>query len=248
MEIEPDLSVCVAGPRKQESLAALLHSLYATADRLAVEAVVVTGSRTADALQETFPQALLYEAEQEAPLMAAGNQAMRLARGRYLALVTSAVVFQAGALARLLTFLDDRPEVGLASAAFQAMEGAGIPVAGHFPGLPRFLADFAWSGAVRRACPGFLDIPAFSREVDWLCSPCLLIRRELIEDIGPPAESGGPLWSLDYCWRARRAGWKAFFLREALVLCDRRPDLFHRPASLLVDAGRYFGRKWGGWL
>jgi hypothetical protein len=252
MDIQPDLSVCIVAPLEQEALFPLLHSLYATADFLAVEAVVVTSRETAAALQECFPQALLYETDRPEPPAVAGNRALRLARGRYLALLTGAAVFPAGALLRLVTFLDDHPEVGLAGPYLQAMDGGTRVAAGIFPSFFRLAAASIWGPIAGRFWPRFLYNPAFSREVDWLRGACLLIRREVLLDIGLLAEGFSLLWDLEYGWRAARAGWRAFFLREAQVLCGPQPHL--QTGTLLAEGSRYFYRKvlgcrsWRGFL
>jgi hypothetical protein len=244
MDIQPDLSACIVAPLEQEALFSLLRSLYATAEPLAVEAVVVTGRKTAAALQGSFPQALLYETAVPEPPATAGNRALRLARGRYLALLTGATSLPAGALLRLVTFLDDHPEVGLAGPHLQVMGGGTLAAAGFFPSFLRLVAESLWGPVSGRACPKFFYNPSFSREVAWLRGTCLLVRREMLLDIGLLAEGFPSLWDLEFGWRASRAGWRAFYLREARVECGQPPAL--SSGTLLSEGSRYFCRKWLG--
>ena len=45
-------------------------------------------------------------------------------------------------------------------------------------------------------------------EADWVCGACMIIRREVIEAIGPLDEGYYTYFDdVDYCLNARRAGW-----------------------------------------
>jgi hypothetical protein len=247
MHIQPDLSVCIFGSLKEEPLAVLLKAVDAAADPLAVEAVVVTGHRQAAALNSRFPRTLFLEAECEEPPPVAGNQALRLAGGRYLALFTAATRFSPETLLQLVTFLDDRPEVGLVGPRLQANSGATLPSAGSFPSWPRLLAAAAGS-FFGRALPLFLTAPAFSLEVGWLAGNGLVIRREVVEEIGLLAEELPLYWDLEFNFRARRAGWHAFFLHEVPMVCQLPLKAVASPATLLAESGRYLRRRWAAQL
>lgn len=242
--IQPDLSLCVFGSLEEEALAGLLEAAEAAADPLAVEAVVVTGRLQAAALNARFPRTLFFETDCREPLPVAGNRALRLAGGRYLALFTAATLFPIDSLMRLVTFLDDRPEVGLAAPRLQTAAGTALPTAGSFPSLPRLLA--AAAGALAGCRPGFLSVPAFSREVEWLAGNGLIIRREVLEEVGLLAEGLPLFWGLEFSLRAHRAGWHAFFLHDVHAVCPE-PQPTPDPAALLAGLGRYLLRRWLNW-
>lgn len=244
MDVQPDLSLCIFGPLKEESLAGLLDAANAAADPLSLEAVVVTGPRQAAALNPRFPRALFFETNRDEPPPVAGNRALRLAGGRYLALFTAAALFSSESLLELVTFLDDRPEVGLAGPRLQTAQGIALPTAGSFPSLPRLLATAA--RAFVGIHPGLLTAPSFPREVDWLAGNGLIIRREVLDEIGLLAEELPFFWDLEYGLRAWRAGWHAFFLHEMRVVCPFSLPAQAGAGALLAETGRYLRRRWLG--
>ncbi|MEJ2032487.1 MAG: glycosyltransferase, partial [Deltaproteobacteria bacterium] len=185
-----------------------------------------------------------FETDQDETPPVAGNRALRLASGRYLALFTAAALFSSESLLQLVTFLDDRPEVGLAGPRLQTAGGFTLPTAGSFPSPLRLLATAARTSVGIQ--PGLLTAPSFSREVDWLAGNGLIIRREVLDEIGLLAEELAFLWDLEYGLRAWRAGWHAFFLREVRMGCPFSLPVPAGAGSLLAESGRYLRRLWLG--
>ncbi|MDA8165990.1 MAG: glycosyltransferase [Desulfobacteraceae bacterium] len=242
MDIQPDLSVCIFGALEEGPLARLLEAVAAAADPLAVESVVVTTRQRAAALDARFPRVLFFETGGDEPPPVAGNRALRLAKGRYLALFTAPTLFPPETLRQLVDFLDERPEVGLAGPRLQNGSGAALPSAGFAPSGLRLLAAAAGAGPGSPR-PGLLTVPAFSREVDWLAGNGLVIRREAVEELGLLAEGLPLLWDLEFGMRAKGAGWHAFFLHEARAVCPAPSVTPRGPAALLAEAGRYLLRR-----
>ena len=61
--------------------------------------------------------------------------------------------------------------------------------------------------------------PAISRECDWVSGACMAIRREVLDAIGP-FDEGFFLYyeEVDFCRRARRAGWSCWLAADARVM------------------------------
>lgn len=104
-------------------------------------------------------------------------------------------------------------------------------------------------------------------EIDWISFACVLIRAELIASIGPMDEGFFMYFEdVDYCLRARDAGWKIAYAPAARVVHLRggqTPDAFavqerrRRPAYYYQSRARYLARYYGttgpwranlGWL
>ena len=64
-----------------------------------------------------------------------------------------------------------------------------------------------------------LDKSRETRSADWVSGACLMIRRQALDAIGG-LDEGFFLYSeeVDWCWRARQAGWGVYYLAEAGVL------------------------------
>jgi len=92
-------------------------------------------------------------------------------------------------------------------------------------------------------------------EPAWLSFACALIRREVIESVGP-LDAGYFLYfdDIDYCRRARRAGWGVLHRPEARVVHLRggsgpvkqlSRSLQHRPGYFYASRARYFAKFYG---
>jgi len=92
-------------------------------------------------------------------------------------------------------------------------------------------------------------------EPEWAGFPCALIRREVIEEIGPMDE-GYFLYfdDVDYCRRARRAGWRVLYWPEARVahlggasnpLVATAAERKRKPIYYYESRARYFAKFYG---
>ena len=257
MSTDLDLSVCVVTRNQAKSALAMLHSLYDNADPVAFEAIVVDNHSQDDTVEQIareYPQAILYENPEQESFIKAQNRAMRLARGRYIALLADDAIIQPKCLLRLLTFLDHNPEVGIAGPKMiDPATGTIQRSARSFPSLltmlfatPFLCRLFPRSPWRRKYLLTDWDHNC-TREVDWVIGSCQIIRREVLEEIGLPDEGFlGFYEDADYCRRARKTGWHIYFVHDAViryclppVATDARPD-----ANPLASAIRYLLKRW----
>jgi len=243
-DIEPDLSLCTVAGRDLKVLRGLLETVYATADPVAFEVIVVEiGESGAAALADDFPGLLVTRLNGRSKL-AAANHAMALGRGRYIALVDADLQVQPDCLQRLITFMDDNPDVGLASPRIIDAAGNTEPSCRDFPKLLRVTGLPLPVPSVR--------LQGKSAEVDWCRAGFHLLRRELIDEIGLFAASCATLAELDLYWRARRQGWHSYYVMEAVAVQANpgqdHPELTVTPAwpALMGDGLCFLKKRWFG--
>lgn len=260
MNIELDLSVCLVAKRNKETICRFLQSLYDTADPVAVETIVVSNSADQDIVKmisTDFPQVILYENNKIESDAAALNRAMRIAQGRYISLWDDDIVIQPESLLKLIRYMDDHPDVGISGPRIVWPDGSIQPSARTFPTLflmlllhspvTRFFPSAPWINKHYMAEWDHLT----SQEVDWLTGNCLIIRREVLEDVGfLDEEFISCYWDADYCLRSRRAGLHIMFVHDA-SLVHQNSD-YDLPASkhekkhphTLGDTCRFLLKKW----
>ena len=228
MELDPDLTVCLPAGRDQGLLRDQLTGLEAAAAPAGLEAMVVAQQPDRALrvlLKAEFPQVILYELDHPTTPVRAMNHALRLARGRYLALGLERLVLPQGSLAKALDFLDDHPETGIVSLAVRQEKQAN----------PEFAALLQNMPFVSRLLPATKPAP-----LDW---PGLLVRAEVVEEIGLLDPRFKHFLGLaDFCRRARRHGWHIAALplaRPAAIV-----GLSDTPELPLPDLIRFFAKKY----
>src|SRR5437762_539513 len=144
------------------------------------------------------------------------NQALARATGRYVLLLNPDTVLEEGALIRAVEFLDAHPDVGILGPRVQLPNGRlDAPCrrsfktpAIYFYKLSGLSRIFPRSRRFGRYYLSYLD-ERVTTDVDAVIGAFLLIRREVIEQIGPMDERFFMYCEdEDWCFRAKQAGWR----------------------------------------
>jgi len=143
------------------------------------------------------------------------NQALPHVRGRYWMLLNPDVVVPPGALRKLVSWMDDRPQIGIASPEIVDLLLGASSAGRASPSIARTLLEMSRLHLLLpRATRGRLLRGAYWRGGDqldagWVPGTAMIARREVVEQIGPLADD---LFlygeDLEWCWRARKAGWR----------------------------------------
>lgn len=140
----------------------------------------------------------------------------------YVMLLNPDTLVRPGAIQALLTFMESHPRVGIAGSLLETPEG-GVDSSAHRVHSPLSELDGgARLGVLSRLLRRHVVSEAPRPEphaCDWVSGACMIIRRQVIEDIGLMDE-GFFLYfeEVDYCWRAKKAGWEVWYVPEARVL------------------------------
>jgi hypothetical protein len=164
------------------------------------------------------------------------------------------------AIGALADFLDAHPDVGIAGSSFENPDGSDWPHAFRFPGIASQFEQGVRLGIVSRLLKDFLVPRVMGRQpeqVDWVAGAAMMIRRRVVEDIGPMDE-GYFLYfeEVDYCLQARRAGWPCWYVPQSRVMhiCGQSTgvstpgqNLRPLPDYWFASRSRYFVKNHGIW-
>jgi N-acetylglucosaminyl-diphospho-decaprenol L-rhamnosyltransferase len=221
---------------------------------LAVEVLVVDNGSTdgsVEMVRQRFPADELIANASNRGYAAANNQGVERARGRYLFLLNSDAEVEVAALRTLVAYADDHPKAGVIGPKLLNPDGTLQPSGGRFPTPASTVASLLGlnrlTGRPRYGTGRDYSVPA---EVDEVSGAAMLIRREVIEQVGGLDE--GFAWGyedVDYCLRARRAGWRVHYVPDARVMhhWGGTQRLAPAPITLKAIAGRrrYFEKHYG---
>ena len=121
-----------------------------------------------------------------------------------------------------MRFMDRHPQVGVAGSRLEWPDGSPQGSPFRFQGIATELDRGLRLGIVSKLLsPWSVCIPAPTAEcqVDWVAFASTIIRREVIEAIGPLDEGLYTYFDdIDYCLNAKRAGWQTWFVPQSRVI------------------------------
>lgn len=140
----------------------------------------------------------------------------------YLMLLNPDTLVRDGAVAALRDFLAARPAAGVAGSLLET-PGGGVDCSAHrFPHPLGELEGSARLGLLSRLLAGYrvsAPVRAEAHPCDWVSGAAMMIRREVIDRVGPMDE-GYFLYfeEVDLCRRARRDGWEVWYVPGSRIM------------------------------
>ncbi len=245
-----------------------LRSLQGEVKLLPGARVVVVDNASGDGSAETLTAAVVEHAWGDwasvLPLehnggFAAGNNAaiepaLRAAEPpQYVLLLNPDTVVRPGALGALVEFLETKAEVGIVGSRLEDPDGKPQRSAFRFPSIPGELEGGMRLGLVSKILSRWVvapPVPDKACPTDWVSGACLLARREVFETVGLLDDRYFLYFEeVDFCKRAKRAGWPCWYLPAARVvhLEGQTPGVrgqsdreARRPAYWFDSRRRYF--------
>ncbi len=125
-------------------------------------------------------------------------------------------------LSRLVAFLQATPKAGMVGAHVRGEDGEPHRAAFRFPTIAGEFEGAARTGPISRLLHKSIvahELPQETAQVDWVVGCSVLIRAEVLRDIGTFDETFFLYFEeTDLCRRAKNAGWETWYLPAARVL------------------------------
>ena len=225
----PELSICIVNLRAREYLRACLDSVYQSPPGVGFEIIVVdnaSGDGSVEMLREAYPQVKVIENDRNLGYTAPMNQALRAARGSYCVQLNPDTLVFPGAFDTLYQYMQAHPEVGICSPKVlnrdrtlqkQCRRSAAGPwdTLTYFTGLSRLFPR-------RKIFAGYLMTYMDENQIheaEAVSGSCMFIRRAVLDQIGLLDEVFFAYQEdADFCFRARRAGWKVMYNPNAQII------------------------------
>jgi GT2 family glycosyltransferase len=211
-----DLSVVLVNWNSLEVTSAALASLREQTRGITYEVFVVDNGTTKDEsvteLPRRFPWAHFLRNDANLGFTKANNQGIRRSVGRYVVLLNNDTVQTENALGAAVRYMDEHADVG-ALGIMHRNNDAGRTFQLSFFRYPRPWAEAAaLLGLAAEAPPPASEDDPPEQDVDWVCGSFLMMRRATREQIGELDERFFIYdEDVDWCLRARSAGWKIRF-------------------------------------
>jgi N-acetylglucosaminyl-diphospho-decaprenol L-rhamnosyltransferase len=240
-------------------LAKCLDSILAMPSNLKIEIVVVdsaSSDNTVETIKTRYPQVKLLPQGENIGYTRSNNVGLKAAEGRHLLLLNPDTEIIGDALDAMVGYLDSQADVGIVGPHTLNSDGTTQSTKRRFPTMGVGFFEGTWLQPF--APKSLLDhyytsdvADKSTQDVDWVQGSALMTRRTVYEEIGG-LDEGYVMFSeeVDFCRRAKAAGWRVVYLGTAQIthhggksteqVAARKHIYFHESRL------RYF-RKYHGW-
>lgn len=250
----PDLSLIVLSWNVRELLRGCLRSVgenVGTLERSNIEMLVIDNASTdgsADMVAAEFPEVRLIRNAENAGFARGNNAGIAASTGRYVLLLNCDTIVPAGALERLVAFMDAHPQAGACSPRLVRLDGTPQPYAfGNDPTLGYLLRRGLSRLLFRRSLHDWGVAETIA--VDWVSGACLLARRTAIEQVGGLDEAMFMYFEdNDWCRRMRLAGWQVCYVPGIEITHIGGAGLKQNPAARAAyyrSLARFYEKHYG---
>jgi len=260
----PDLSIIIVNWNVRDLLAACLRSLEPARERLALQVLVVDSHSADDSVamvRRDFPWVELIACNENVGFPRGNNLGLTRANGRYILLLNPDTEVVGDALTTMLAYMESHPHVGGLGPQLLNPDGSVQSSRRRFPTPATALFESTW---LEPLAPASILRHYYVQDVadgetavvDWVTGACLLVRREVVEQIGGLDEDYF-MYSeeLDWCRRIKAAGWQIIYLPTAQVIHHEGKSseqaVTERHINFQRAKLRYFYKyhgRWTAWL
>lgn len=228
-----DLSVIIVNWKVAPLVSELLHSIAEFTDGIAYEIFVVDNA-SGDGIKDVVAdfrrvrpgvRLVFIENEKNLGFAAANNLAISQASGRHVALLNPDTRLKDDALRRMVRWMDEHPDAGVAGPKLLNPDGTVQPSVRRFPGLAdqalillKLHRLAAGASPLKRYLHAGFD---YEREadVDQVMGAAFFVRSEVFRTVGL-LDEGFFIWfeEVDLCKRAKEAGWRVVYTPAAEIV------------------------------
>jgi GT2 family glycosyltransferase len=221
-----DLSIIIVNWNTSDLLRNCLRSIQDYRGNLSVQAIVVDNNSSDDSREmvaRCFPNVTLVNSGRNLGFARGNNLGLAHARAPLVLFLNPDTEIKAGALDLMARFMRDNPTVGAMGCKIRNISGTIQRLGLQWVPSPltEFLKFIAVSDRTYERLPRFFPChdPEKSGYVIKLFGACLLVRRPVMEQVGPFDEQFFMYCEdVDLCCRITRAGWKLYYLSDAEIL------------------------------
>ncbi len=227
----PELSIIIVSWNVKDLLKRCLESIFDSdyaGEPGRLEVIVVDNASSdgsAEMVLSDFPQVRLLENSQNLGFTRANNQGIEVAGGRFVFFLNPDAEIVGDALGTMVEFMESHPEVGALGPRLLYPDGSIQSSRRRFPGVATLFLESTliqrWWKRNKILSRYYMEdrSPEETQEVDWLVGAAIMARREVLDQVGG-FDEGFFMYSeeLDWCRRAKDAGWKIVYLPTAAII------------------------------
>ncbi len=250
------LSVIIVSWNTCELLQRCLSQLQAELLHLPISSeVILVDNNSHDGsvamVRRCFPNVNLVVNQDNRGFGSANNQAFTIARGEMVLLLNPDTEVLPGSLRKLIDFMDAQPKAGIVAPQLINSDGSVQRSCREFPTVTNMFYELSGFSRLFPRVALFrrykmLDFDHQStRQVDQPEGACLLIRKQVLDEVGWFDESFFMLFEeVDLCYRTKQAGWQIWFYSGAQIIHHYGQSIKQVKAKMILHSHKGMYRYW----
>jgi len=223
-----DLSITIVSYNTKDLLKQCIKSIYEHTKNISFEIIVVDNAScdgSVEMLKSEFPTVKVIQNKENLFFTRAHNQALRIAKGRYLMILNSDTIVLDSAFDKLVRFMDENPQCG---ACGPKLLNPDMSLQRSSDRLPTFLyalfevllLNTIWKNNPVKKHRIYAEWDRnTTKEVDSVGGSCMVVRREVVEKVGLLDQNFLIYWEeIDWCKRILEAGYKIYYIADVQII------------------------------
>jgi len=223
------LSVIIVNYNVKHFLEQCLHSVYKAAKGIETEIFVVDNNSvdgSAQLIREKFRDLYFIENKENVGFSRANNQAIRIAKGKYILLLNPDTVVEENTFAKVIDFMENHPDAGGLGVKMIDGKGAFLPESKR--GLPTPWVAFYKMFGLSKIFPKSRKFGKYHlsylneneiHEIEILAGAFMLMRKETLDKVGLLDEAFFMYGEdIDLSYRITLGGYKNYYFPETTII------------------------------
>src|SRR4030095_7547773 len=226
----PAITILIVNRNAESYLDPCIRSIRDTIGDIRAELILVDGSSTDNSVaiaRDLWPSVKVISVPEKLGYVRGNNVGIKEATGRYTMYLNSDTIIYAGAFQKLISFMDQHPEVGAASGAIFNPDGSDQGVVRRFPSimngifgrrsfLSRIFPNNPWYRRYMQSRQ-VQDSEPFQTEILSACS--MIVRTDMVRELGGMDERFKFYWvDAELRGRIARNGYQVFCVPRAKIM------------------------------
>lgn len=210
-----------------------------------------SADNSAQMVASEHPWVKLITNDENLGFAAANNQAFKLAQGQNILLLNPDTEVLPGSIHKLLNFLDAHPTCAVVAPQLINSDGTIQRSCRQFPTFKGMLYELIGLSRIFPERQEFRQYKMLDwnhddeRQVDQPEGACLMIRRQIIDQVGSLDEGFFMLFEeVDWCYRIKQAGWQIWFTPQSQIIHHYGQSIKQVKARMILSSHRGLYRFW----
>lgn len=223
------ISIVIVTYNSEKLIGQCLKSVYKNTIGLDLEVIVIDNisqDKTVEVVRKGFSRVRFIENHENVGFARAVNQGIKMAQGEYILLMNPDMQILDGAIVKALEFSEKKDNIGIVGGQLLYPDTKKPQASfGNFPSMgTELLYALGWHKILpfgRFFMENIFSRLKFkrTRRPDWVSGGFMMIKKRVIEKIGYLDEKFFMyLEDIDFCHRAKKAGFLAYYFPEAKVI------------------------------